>query len=545
MKKILGLLLALMLVFSCVSFAEEATLTKDLMVLFTSDAHCGVEDNFGYAGVAAVRDYYAKTNHVILVDCGDAIQGAPVGTMTKGEAVVEVMEAVGYEVATIGNHEFDYGMENFLNIVEEADYEYVSANFNYKGELVLKPYTIKEFDGVKVAFVGVTTPKSFTSSTPTYFQDDEGNYVYGFCEDNDGANLYAAVQEAVDAARAEGAQYVLCMAHLGTEESCQPWTSSELIANTTGIDVLLDGHAHEVEPCSKEKNADGEWILRVACGTKLANIGYAKISASGAISCGLISWNYEGNATEFFGLQGYAVDAVQNATAELNEKLATVVAHTDVDLTIADPETGARLIRNNETNLGDLVADGYRDQAGTDIAMVNGGGIRVTIKAGDITMNNILSVHPFGNSLTVVEATGQQIMDALEWTSHSVPGEFGGFLQVSGLTYEIHTYIPSSCISDDKGNFAGIEGERRVKNIMVNGEPIDPEKTYTVASHDYLLKSGGDGTNCFVNDVVLQDAVKLDNQVLIDYIVDTLGGVVGEEYANPYGEGRIVFVTEP
>ena len=213
---------------------------------------------------------------------------------------------------------------------------------------------------------------------------------------------------------------------------------------------------------------------------------------------------------------------------------------------VAVDESGKaiRIIRNAETNLGDLCADAYRDQSGAEIAFVNGGGIRVSIAAGDITLNNILKVHPFGNAMCVVEATGQEILDALEWASRNVPGENGGFLQVSGLTYEIHTYIESSCTSDDKGGFTGVTGEYRVKNVKVGGEDLDLERTYTLASHNYMLKSGGDGINMFTDNTVLQDEVKLDNQVLIDYIVDTLGGVVGEQYAEPYGEGRIVAVAE-
>ena len=201
-----------------------------------------------------------------------------------------------------------------------------------------------------------------------------------------------------------------------------------------------------------------------------------------------------------------------------------------------------RMIRRTETNLGDLCADAYRDQSGADIAFVNGGGIRTNIKAGDITLGNILSVFPTGDSMCVIEVTGQQILDALEWGAHALPDENGGFLQVSGLSYEIHTYIESPCVSNEFGQFHGIEGARRVQNVRVGGEPIDPDKTYTLASHDFLFLKKGDGYTMFDGAPLLQDCVKLDNQLLIDYIVDTLGGVIGEEYADPYGQGRITFV---
>ena len=242
--------------------------------------------------------------------------------------------------------------------------------------------------------------------------------------------------------------------------------------------------------------------------------------------------------------------AVADATATLNEKLNEVVATTQVNLTINDPEAvdenGApiRMVRRAETNLGDLCADAYLAQSGAQIAFVNGGGVRKNIDAGDITLNNILSVHPFGNAMCVIEVTGQQILDALEWGSRNVPGENGGFLQVAGLTYEIHSYIESGCVSDEDGMFVKVEGERRVKNVLVNGEPIDPNATYTLASHNYMLLNKGDGYAMFEGCKVLQDSVKLDNQVLIDYITENLNGVVGEEYDNPFGQGRIVIVEE-
>lgn len=548
MKKLFALALALVMLLGICAFGEETApaLTKDLVILFTSDVHCGFTQGWTYAGLYGIKQQLALNNHVALVDDGDSIQGEAVGALTKGEVDIELMNALGYDVATLGNHEFDYGMDRMFELTREmAEYPYVSCNFTYQGELVFDPYVIKEYDGVKVAFVGICTPQTFTTSTPTFFMDEEGNYVYGFCEDKTGDALADAVQTAVDAARVEGAQYVVAIAHLGIDEASQPWTSNEVIAKTTGIDVLLDGHSHSLLEMDELLNADGETVIRSACGTKMADIGWCRIAVDGTITSGLYTWKYDQTPAELFGYENEFTAIMNAATAAADAKLAEVVAHTDVDLIINDPETGARVIRNNETNLGDLVADAYRDATGADVALVNGGGIRATIKAGDITLNNIKSCHPFGNALCMVEANGQQILDALEWTSRAVPGENGGFLQVSGLTYEIHTYIESSCTSDDKGNFTGVTGEYRVKNVMFNGEPLDPEKTYTVASHNYLLKSGGDGTNTFMGDTVLLDEIKYDYETVIDYIVDTLGGTVGEEYADVWGEGRIVIVTEP
>ena len=549
MKKLLGLFLALAMLMTGVAMAEgtEPVFTQDVVVLFTSDVHCGVDQGFGYAGLAAVRDNLAKTNHVLLVDNGDSIQGEPIGTMTTGESNIELMNAVGYDIATIGNHEFDYGMDRFLELTKKANFPYISANFMHNDELVFAPYVIKEFDGVKIAFVGITTPKTTTSSTPKYFQDETGKFVYTFCQDETGEKLYAVVQKAVDDARAEGAAYVVAMAHLGIEGESAPWMSTDVIANTTGINALLDGHSHSVLEQEKVKNKDGEEVLLAACGTKLQAIGYLRISAKdGSMATGLYKWDTSNAVSlpDLIGLDNEVATKVNEAMDTLNEKLGEVVAKSAVDLVISDPETDVRIVRTTETNLGDLCADAYRDQSGADVAFVNGGGIRVKIAAGDITLNDILKVHPFGNALCVVEATGQQILDALEWGSRVVPEETGGFLQVSGLTYEIHTYIESSCTADENGLFTGVAGEYRVKNVKVGGEDLDVNKTYTLACHDYLLKNAGDGFTMFQQDTLLQDSVKLDNQVLIDYITGTLNGVVGEAYANPYGQGRIVAVSE-
>ena len=550
MKRILCLLLAMTMLLGCAALAESAALTRDVVVLFTSDAHCGIDQGFGYAGLAAMRDSLEDAgNHVVLVDNGDAIQGEPIGTLTTGEAIIELMNTVGYDIAVPGNHEFDYGMDRFLELVSKASFPYISANFNKEGELVFAPYVIKEFDGVKIAFVGMTTPKTITSSTPKYFQDEQGNFIYGFMQDETGEKLYAAIQSAVDAARAEGAQYVVAMGHMGNEASCQPWTYADVIANTTGIDAFLDGHSHDTDQVEM-LNKDGATVLRSGCGTKLAGVGCLRISAKGELSTDLYLWNNDVAAPELLGIRNAAYDAVTAAAGTLSDKLNEIVARTAVELTINDPvakkDDGSpiRIVRNAETNLGDLCADAYRDQSGADVAFVNGGGIRTSIKEGDITLGNILKVHPFGNAMCVIEVTGQQILDALEWGARAVPSETGAFLQVSGLTYEIHTYIESTAVADENTMFAGVTGERRVKNVKVGGEDIDPAKTYTLASHNYMLKNGGDGYSMFAGCKVLQDEVMLDNQVLINYITGTLGGVVGEAYAEPYGEGRIVAVPE-
>ena len=557
MKRFLSLLLLAAMVFTLfcgAAFAEEGEAPErsaDVLILFTSDIHCGVDQGFGYAGLAGVRDYLAaKGDAVILVDDGDNIQGEPIGTMTKGESLVDLMNQAGYELAIPGNHEFDYGMDRFLELAtQKAKFEYISCNFNHEGELVFKPYAIKELGGAKVAFVGVTTPKTLTSSTPKYFQDENGEFVYGFFQDETGEGVYNAVQSAVDAARAEGADYVVVMGHMGNEEECRPWTYADVIEHTNGIDVFLDGHSHDTEQVVM-KNKDGDEVLRSACGTKLSCIGWCRIAQDGKITTGLYTWNNDASVPALLGLENKMSKAVTAASAALDKKLQEVVATSQVLLTINDPEAvddngkPIRMVRRAETNLGDLCADAYRFQSGADIAFVNGGGVRTNIAAGKITLDDILLVHPFGNAMCVIEVTGQQILDALEWGARKVPGENGGFLQVSGLSYEIHSYLPDPCQVDENTMCAGFEGERRVQNVLVGGEPIDPAATYTLASHDYMLLNNGDGFTAFDGAKLLQDRVKLDNQVLIDYITENLGGVIGEQYEDLTGDGRIVIVEE-
>lgn len=537
-KRLLALLLVVVMVLSGCSQTAKLP-EKDVVILYTNDVHCGVDDTIGYAGLAAYKaEMKAAGNEVLLVDAGDAIQGAPIGTVSKGEYITDIMNEVGYDLAIPGNHEFDYGMEQFLAITEKAAFPYISANFMdlTTNKPVLDAYKIFEVAGTNVAFVGISTPKTITTSTPVYFQNENGEFIYGFCQDETGEGVYAKVQAAVDAARKAGARFVIAVGHLGIEADCAPWTSNDIIANTTGIDVLIDGHSHSTVASESVKNKEGNPVLLTQTGTKLTNIGKLVITTDGTITTELVSEYAEKDAT--------AESFIGGIKAQYDAQMQTVVAHSDYELTIYQPDTdpAVRIVRNAETNLGDLCADAYRVIGGSDIGFMNGGGVRASIAAGDITYENILTVMPFGNNLCVVEATGQQILDALEMGARSVPSESGGFLQVSGLTYEIHTNVASGVQLDTDGLFTGVEGEYRVQNVMVGGEPLDLAKTYTVACHDYMLKNCGDGFTMFKGCTVLKDMVMVDNQMLTTFIIENLGGTVGEEYSNPFGQERIIAV---
>lgn len=545
MKKLLSCILSLcmLLGLTVCATAEQPAANGDIVVLYTNDIHCAIDGKIGFTGVATLKQQLQKEgNAVILADAGDAIQGDVVGTLSKGEYIIDLMNVAGYDIATPGNHEYDYGMERFFELVEKANFPYVSCNFvdlrTKTNAPVFAPYHIFEAAGKKLAFVGITTPKTITSSTPTFFQNEAGEYIYGFLQDADGKTLYAAVQAAVDSAKGEGADYVIALAHLGIEEGCAPYMSNDVIMNTTGIDVVIDGHSHSTVEYELVKNKENKEVILTQTGTKLAAIGKLTITADGKLSTTLVR---------------YADPATDEAVAAINDGLAEtlnqVVAKTEVPLAVMDPaslltDTPVRIVRNLETNLGDLCADAYRYIAKSDIAFVNGGGVRADIPAGDITYAQIISVHPFGNELCLVEVTGQQVLDALEMGSRNAPGESGGFLQVSGLTFELHTYLESGVQLDENGMFTGVTGDYRVKNVKVGEEALDLEKTYTLASHNYMLKSAGDGFAMFKGANLLLDSVMLDNQVLINYIIEGLNGVVGDEYADPYGDDRIIIVAE-
>lgn len=514
-----------------VEVEKPAAPGSNVVILFTNDIHCGVNENITAKGLAAIKSALeASGKQVLLVDCGDATQGNSIGILSKGEYIIDIMNELGYAVAIPGNHEFDYTVEQFFNLVDCAKFPYISANFvRTDGTKLLDPYVMIQADGAKIAFVGALTPKTLVTSTPRYFQDENGEFIYSFCQDSTGEAFYTAIQSAVDSARGEGADYVFLLAHLGIEADCAPYTSTDLINNTTGIDAVLDGHSHSVIEKETVKNAQGKNVLLSSTGTKLANIGCLTISKNGELNTTLI--NHDGVGT-----------VVDDINARLDEMLNTVVAHTDVQLCIIDPKTGKRMVRSNETNLGDLCADAYRFISGADVAVVNGGAIRAEIPAGDITYNQIISVHPFGNELCVVEVTGQELLDALEYSVSKLPGEFGGFLHVSGMRFTVDVSVDSGVVSDTEGMFTSVEGDRRVKDVMVGDEPLDPAKVYTLSCHNYELKEMGDGYSMFADNNFLMDSVMVDNQVLINYIIDGLGGVVSEDYTDPYGQGRITII---
>lgn len=529
--------------------------SKGVVILHTNDVHCGIYEDDSTLSIADLAAYKARLESegydVILADAGDFVQGGAIGTLSDGEYPLEIMNKLGYNVAVPGNHEFDYGMDNFFKLAGEVEFPYLSANFTNleTGEHPLNSYTIISADGINIGFVGITTPETTSSSRPSNFQNESGEFIYGFCN-NSADEFYSLVQDSVDAAYADGADYVVALGHVGDYVYDDRWSSKAIIQHVNGIDLFIDGHAHSV---LNETVTDGEGndVLLVSTGTKLMNIGQVTLNTAeetisaeeNFVNKDNFALTSDENSAEYKAYEEMTA-FIADIESEYSELISTVVAKTDVALTVEDPDTGSRAVRSAETNMGDLCADAYRAIIGSDIALINGGGVRASIPAGDITYGNIIDVQPFGNSLCEIEATGQQILDCLEMGAIHCPEEDGAFNQVSGLTYEIHTYIPSSVVTDNDGNFISVDGEYRVKNVLVNGEPLDLEKTYTIGSHNYLLESLGGGMTMFKDCEFVAKEITLDNQALIDYMTDNLGGVVGDEYSDPRGSGRIAIVAE-
>ena len=541
-------------IFSDETLAEE----NEIVIYYTNDVHTYIDKDLSYDAIADLKaQTEAVAAGVILVDAGDHVQGTAYGAMDKGETIIKLMNAAGYDLATLGNHEFDYGMERALELTEEADFNYVSSNFYHMedgvvGENVLPAYQIFEIDGKKIALLGITTPETYTKSTPKYFMDEEGNYIYGIAGGDDGAALYAAVQDAIDEAANDGADYIIALGHLGDDPASQPWTSEELIANTTGLDAFIDGHSHSTVEGKDVADKEGNTVLLTQTGEYFGAIGRMTINADGITTELITEWNYSDKV-----VASIKDSWIADVDTLLNEKIGT----TEVDFKIKD-NTG-RLIRKQETNLGDFCADALyylfsvTEGLDVDVAIMNGGGIRADHLAGDITYKTCKTVHTFGNVACLQTVTGQQILDALEWGAKDVgKGENGGFLHVSGLTYEIHSYIESTVQKAEDGTWAGSPtGEYRVKNVKIlqDGEyvDLDLDAKYNLAGYNYTLRDLGDGFAMFGGAVNVKDYVMEDYMVLANYVkafedatIKANNSPLGANYGDIYGEGRISIVTE-
>ena len=511
---------------------------QDITILYTNDVHTYIDKQspkLTYAAIAALKKSYQDDGkNVLLVDAGDHVQGTAYGSMDEGATIIQLMNAAGYDAATPGNHEFDYGMDRAKELMADADYPYLSCNWvNLPlNNRVLSDVKYFRIGGRTIAFVGITTPETITKSTPAYFMDkNQKRYVYDILGGEDGQKLYSAVQKSINKARVI-ADYVIGLGHLGVDPSSSPWTSKEVIEHTSGLDAFIDGHSHTVMECEWVKDLSGKAVALTQTGSYFANVGEMTIKADGSIATQLVP-TYDGLDSAVAGIQTEWVSAVDDM---LGEKIAVA----ETNFYISDPATGKRRIRLGETNLGDFVADGIYsyfnevEQLHCDLAIMNGGGIRADVDAGDWSFKTCKQVSPFGNVACLMSVTGKQIQDALEFAARFVGPdgqENGGFLHVAGATYEIHTDIPNTVQTDDKNVWIGsATGTPRVQNVKIYDKasgtyvPLDEGKTYALAGMNYTLRNLGDGFAMFDGAELIKDYVAEDYLVMSTYAM-SFGGV--------------------
>lgn len=528
MKKITAVIISILLIISILPATVFAANSDDIVILYENDVHCAVE---GYSKLSAMKKELQETySYVGVVSGGDYIQGTSLGIVSKGEYMIDIMNLVGYDAVTLGNHEFDYQLSRLEELIGKMNTKPVCCNFQKIGEAssYFKPYSIVTCGDVDIAYIGITTPETVSSSSPAQFKDENGNFIYTFNK----TTLYDVVQESIASAEAEGADYIIALSHIGYADDAEYGDLEDietLIANTSGLDVVLDAHSHTVIEGMRISDKDGNEVLLSSTGTKLENIGKLTISDG----------NFE---TELIETAGYpntdpAIDAyIEQMYSDYSTLGQRVVATSKVKLFINDEE-GKRLVRNNETNLGDMVADAYRYAVNADIGFVNGGGLRAEILEGDVTFNNLLNVHPYNNQIVLAEISGQTLRDMLEMAMSTYPGENGAFPHLSGMTFCVNTSIPSSVVLNEYAEFAGVEGQYRVYNMKVYNsesgkyEPIDLDGTYTIAATNYYLLEYGSGMKMLESVKVIQNDGMLDVEVLEKYITEKLGGVISEEYA--------------
>lgn len=507
--------------------------TTPIIVIYENDVHCAVE---GYAKLVGLREQYRlSTPYITTVSCGDFSQGDVVGSVSKGENIVEIMNKVNYDVVTLGNHEFDYGMDQMFRLASNLEATIVNANFRdlRTNELLFSPYHIISYGDVDIAYMGLTTTTTVTSVSPKTFQDNEGNFIYDFFYDD----FYVNAQKHIDAARKSGADYLVLLSHLGDMNKGEHVNSIELIKRTKGIDVVLDAHDHHVIPDTLINNLIGNPVLLTSTGTKFENVGVLTLSTEGYFSSKLVSTQVN-DAIVDEEIQIFVEDVKQKALADGMH----VIGFSEVDLSIYD-EFGNRIVRNQETNIGNFCADALRKVINADVAMVNGGGIRADLLKGEITYNDLLSVFPFNNTICTATITGQQLLDALELSVFNLPEENGNFMQVSGMKFEVDLSVPTSIVLDENSLFLHVGKTRRVRNLYIfdvesgKYEPIDLNRIYTLASFDFQIKNLG-SMGIFRYATLKEDNLGQDAEVLASYIELFLAGKIGNEYK--YLEDRIV-----
>ena len=583
-KSVISMLICAVLIAACLPlslFASE-TLSDDIVILYTNDVHTYIDSQLSYDVIAALKNELKKEyKYVLLADAGDHIQGTAYGSMDKGKSIIELMNSAGYDVATLGNHEFDYNMEGCMNVISWAEFPYISCNFHrvsngVRTGNVLDSYMIFDCGDEKIAFVGITTPETLSKSTPAYFQDSNGNFIYGVSAGSDGGELRADIQVAINDAKQAGATKIIALGHLGIDPSSTPWTSTETISALSGLDAFIDGHSHSEVVGEKIKDADGNDVILTQTGEYFNHIGIMVIdSETGDIATDFI--NCTGDDEQGYVLSSEIYKGTElvydestkeikdNWLAEIDQKLGQTIGSTDIVFDNYDSD-GNRLVRLTETNSGDLSADALyylfdNMDLDVDIAVMNGGGVRNQAVTGDITYKTCKDIHPFGNVACLQTVTGQQIKDMLEWGArHAGEAENGSLLHVAGVRYKVDNTIANTTVADELDVWISGPSEYRVHDITVydkntnSWKALDLDAKYNLAGYNYTLRDLGGGFAMLNGAVNVLDYVMEDYMVLANYIQGFENGVIKADnsplnkkysgmninYTEVTGDGRIV-----
>ena len=510
--------------------SNPAGMEGKTVILHTNDIHGAIA---GYAVVAGLKaEYESLGAEVILTDAGDYSQGTTYVSTTKGADAIDMMNIAGYDIVTIGNHEFDYGYAQLAENMKKAEFKVLCANIlDEDGKPIFDANMIYTTEsGVKIGFLGLDTPEAQTKANPAKIQG------LTFLT---GKEFYACAQEEIDALEEQGADVIVCLAHLGVDPESEPYRSVDLLNNTSGIDMLIDGHSHTV----MTEGENGEPIQ--STGTALENIGVIVIDDETKA----VEDNYLVPVTEDMAADEAVAAAAQKIMDRVIAEYGEVFAVSEVDL------NGARAPgnRTEETNLGDLITDAMvwtiQKDAGSVkvpaeniVAITNGGGIRAPIAKGDISKNDVNTVLPFGNTVTVVYVTGAEMLEALEASTYCSPTAIGGFPQFAGMKITLNTFKKYDAREETYpgSTYYGPASINRVTIGSVNGKPFDPEATYAVITNDFCA-GGGDTYYAFANASAQFDTGIPMDEAVMDYITTELKGVVGEKYAAP--QGRLSFAA--
>ena len=538
-------------------FSEE--LSDDIVIIHLNDVHCGITDKIGYDGfVLYRRELEKKYKKVITVDVGDHIQGGTLGAISDGEAIIKIMNEVNFDVAILGNHEFDYRLDQLYKLGDNITSKYICSNFCYKKNKthIFDPYKIIEAGNKTIGFIGVVTPLTFSKTYLSTLKDENGDAIYDFLVNDGKQELYDTVQKYIDELRNEkNVSYVILLIHMGM--NIEAYTSNDLLANLKGVDAVFDGHTHKVYNVTsndKEKKA----IHITQTGTKLETIGQLIIKADGTLIAETISEvpkpdddisgaiNVTRSKAERWVDKNMS-DFMANVSGEYDEILNEIIGKSDYDLIILpEGKTDSHDVycRIQECTLGNLIADSVVAAGKGDLAIINGGGVRQNLKKGNITKDNIIEMLPWFNNIVIKELPGQTILDALEFGVTKYPLPSGGFPQVSSnVTYRFNPDINSTVETDNNGLYLNITGERRVSNVKINGEALDPKKIYNVVLFEFMA-IGGDGYSMLSEYDVSREALVTDTQSLSDFIEEDLKGTIPEKYSQLQGRINITNETE-